>query len=70
MERAELTSREFLDAVDKVLDEIPRKLASGELDGSGRFYTDEQLRAGAATGRNPKKPLSKKPQKKSQEPAA
>jgi len=47
----EMTSRELLDAVDKALAEIPRLLASGELDGSGRFYTDEQLAAGAATGR-------------------
>ena len=65
-----LTSSEWHESVQKALAEIPRKLASGELDGSGRFYTDEQLRAGAATGRNPKKPHSKKPQKKSQEPAA
>jgi len=66
----QMSSREFLDGIEKALAEVDRKLASGELDGSGRFYTDEQLRAGAATGHTTKKPLSKKPQKKSQEPAA
>lgn len=41
--------------MDEALSEVRRGLASGELDGSGRFYTDEELAAGAATGkpRNP-----------------
>ena len=46
----EMTSRQMLDAVDKALAEVSRRLASGELDGSGRYYTDEELAAGAATG--------------------
>jgi hypothetical protein len=40
----------MLDAVDQALAEVSRRLASGELDQSGRFYTDEELAAGAATG--------------------
>ncbi|MGA3373594.1 MAG: hypothetical protein ABSC48_17740 [Terracidiphilus sp.] len=45
----EMTSRQMLDAVDRALAEVSRRLASGELDGSGRYYTDEELAAGAAT---------------------
>jgi hypothetical protein len=48
-----MTSRQMLDAVDKALAEVSRRLASGELDGSGRYYTDEELAAGAATGGKP-----------------
>jgi hypothetical protein len=58
----QMTSNELHDALHKALAEVDRKLASGELDQSGRFYTDEELRAGAATGRVPKKPR-KAPQK-------
>ncbi len=47
----EMTSREILDSVDRALEEAARRLDSGELDGSGRYYTDEELAAGAATGR-------------------
>jgi len=32
------------------LAEVSRRLESGELDGSGRYYSDEELAAGAATG--------------------
>ena len=48
----------MLDAVDQALAEVSRRLASGELDGSGRYYTDAELAAGAATGgkRTPPKP--------------
>jgi hypothetical protein len=46
----EKTSRQMLDAVDQALDEVSRRLASGELDQSGRYYTDEELARGAATG--------------------
>jgi hypothetical protein len=46
----EMTSRQKLDAVDQALAEVSRRLACGELDGSGRYYTDEELTAGAATG--------------------
>jgi hypothetical protein len=54
----EMTSRQMLDAVDQALEEVSRRLATGELDGSGRYYTDEELAAGAATGkpRTPVKP--------------
>jgi hypothetical protein len=61
----EMTSSDWHDAVHKALDEVDRKLASGELDQSGRFYTDEELRAGAATGRR-----TTKPNENPQEPAA
>jgi hypothetical protein len=40
----------MLDAIDHALAEVSRQLASGELDQSGRYYTDEELAAGAATG--------------------
>jgi hypothetical protein len=46
----EMTSRQKLDAIDQALAEVSRRLASGELDQSGRFYTDEEPAAGAATG--------------------
>jgi len=46
----EMTSRQELDAVDQALAEVERRLASGELDGSGRYWTDEELAAGAGTG--------------------
>lgn len=44
----EMRSREILDAVDQALAEVSRRLESGELDGSGRYFTDEELAAGAA----------------------
>lgn len=47
----EMSSQEWHDSVRLALDEVSRRLESGELDGSGRFYTDEELAAGAATGR-------------------
>ncbi len=62
MER--MTSAELHEAVRKGLDEVSRRLASGELDQSGRFYTDEELSAGAATGG------LRKPRKSAEEPAA
>jgi hypothetical protein len=55
-----LTSSELHDAIGKALDEVSRRLESGELDGSGRYYTDEELAAGAATGGIPKPAASKK----------
>jgi hypothetical protein len=58
------TSQEIHDAIRRGLDEVDRRLASGELDGSGRFYTDEELAAGAATGR------PRKPETKAETPAA
>lgn len=56
----EMTSRQMLDAVDQALAEVSRRLASGELDGSGRYYTDEELAAGAATGGVRPAPRTKK----------
>ena len=50
----EMTSRQLLDTVREALAEVDRRLASGELDGSGRYFTDEELAAGAATGRKEK----------------
>jgi hypothetical protein len=52
----EMTSQERHEAVEQALDEVARRLASGELDGSGRYYTDEQLAALAAADRQPVKP--------------
>jgi len=46
----EMTSQELHDAIEKALSEIPARLASGDLNRAGRFYTDEELAAGAATG--------------------
>lgn len=47
----EMTVQEIFDAIDSGMEEVSRRLASGELDGSGRYYTDEELAAGAATGK-------------------
>jgi hypothetical protein len=46
----QMTSQQKLDAVDKALAEVERRLAAGEMDMSGRYYSDEELAAGAATG--------------------
>jgi hypothetical protein len=56
----EMTVQEIFDAVDSGMAEVHRRLASGELDGSGRYFTDEELAAGAATGeqRTPAKPAA------------
>lgn len=59
-----LTVQEIFNVVDNALVEVSRRLASGELDGSGRFFTDEELAAGAATG------LLKKKEKSEPAPAA
>ena len=56
----EMTSRQMLEAVDKALAEVSRRLESGELDGSGRYFTDEELAAGAATSGSLKPAGSKK----------
>jgi hypothetical protein len=45
-----MTSEEMHEASHRALEEVDRQLASGELDQSGRYYTDEELAAGAATG--------------------
>jgi hypothetical protein len=46
----EMTSEEIFEAVDGGMSEVVRRLESGELDQSGRYFTDEELAAGAATG--------------------
>jgi hypothetical protein len=56
-----LTSKEMLDAMDAALAEVDRKLAAGELDQSGRFWSDEELAAGAATGKSVKPPRESEP---------
>lgn len=35
-----MTSQQMFDLVHRTLDEFDRRLAAGEIDGSGRFYTD------------------------------
>lgn len=51
----EMNSSEFHETTREGLKEVARRLASGQLDASGRFYTDEELASGAATGK-PRKP--------------
>ena len=46
---SEMTSQEIFEAVDSGMAEVSRRLESGELDGSGRYYSDEELKAGLAT---------------------
>jgi ABC-type branched-subunit amino acid transport system ATPase component len=48
-----MTSNDLHRAIHLALAEVSRKLASGELDGTGRYYTDAELAAGAATGTKP-----------------
>ena len=45
-----MTSKDLHQAIRQGLEEVSRRIASGELDQSGRYYTDEELAAGAATG--------------------
>jgi hypothetical protein len=49
-----LSPDELHEVIRRALDEVSRRLASGELDQSGRCYTDAELAAGAATGRQRK----------------
>jgi hypothetical protein len=49
----EMTSEEIHEAVNEGLAEVGRRLESGELDGSGRYYTDEELASWRATGQFP-----------------
>jgi len=45
-----LTSEQIHQAMRDALAYVDRQLAVGTLDQPGRFYTDEELAAGAATG--------------------
>ena len=51
-----MTVEAIFEAIDSGMAEVSRRLASGELDQSGRYYTDEELAAGAATGAKSKAP--------------
>ena len=64
-----MTSKELHDTIRRGLREVDRQLASGEMDGSGRFYTDEELARGAATGGTTRKPDAQF-EKKTEAPAA
>ncbi len=46
----EMTSRQMLEAVDRSLAEASRRLEAGELEGSGRYHTDEELVAATNSG--------------------
>jgi hypothetical protein len=64
-----LNSDELHEVIHRALDEVDRQLASGKLDGSGRYYTAEELAAGAATGTIPRPqrkigPSATRPQKR------
>ena len=45
-----MTVQEIFEAIDQGMAEVRRRLAAGELDGSGRFYTDQELTDGVAIG--------------------
>jgi hypothetical protein len=48
-----MTSEEIHEAVNEGLGEVARRLESGEIDGSGRYYTDEELASWRTTGQFP-----------------
>ncbi|MFZ2023911.1 MAG: hypothetical protein WBP71_10660 [Terracidiphilus sp.] len=64
-----MNSREMHRTLHRALEEVDRRLAPGELDGSGRFSTDEELAQGAATGKLTRKSQAN-PRAKSEDPAA
>ena len=41
----DLTSEQIHDAFDRALKEVARRYAAGELDMSGRYWTDDELKA-------------------------
>ena len=43
-----MTAQEIFKAIDDGMAQIAGKLASGELDGAGRYWTDEELSSGVA----------------------
>jgi len=64
-----MSVQQIFDTIDSSMAEVKRQLASGEMDGSGRFYTDEELARGAATGGLARKPDARQ-EKKTEAPAA
>lgn len=44
-----MTVHEIFDAIDSGMKQIAQKLETGELDGAGRFWTEEELASGAAS---------------------
>lgn len=66
---SEMSVQEIFDAVDSGMAEVSRRLSAGTLDRSGRFYTDAELAAGAASGK-PDKSAQEQPQPNSEAPAA
>ncbi len=57
-----MTVQQIFEAIDRGMAEVKRQLASGEMDGSGRYWTDEELAQGAATGGAiPPKPARENP---------
>jgi hypothetical protein len=48
-----MTAEQRREAIERVLDDIPRRLASREINRTGRFYTDDELAAGAALDGKP-----------------
>jgi hypothetical protein len=65
-----MTPQEIFDAVDQALAEVSRRLASGELDGAGRFFTDEELAQGAAMGEIKKMKMKMITKEKKKKPEA
>jgi hypothetical protein len=55
-----LNSKQLHETIGEALAEVSRRLESGEIDGSGRYFTEEELAAGAATGGNLKPSKTKK----------
>jgi hypothetical protein len=43
-----MTASEIFNAIDEGMAEVRQKLASGELDQSGQYWTDEELATGIA----------------------
>jgi hypothetical protein len=43
-----MISHQLHEAFHQAVAEVPLRLESGELDGSGRYYSNEELAAGAA----------------------
>ena len=56
-----LESKELHKTIQKAMAEVSRSRAAGELDESGRFWSDEELAAGAATGKSVKPPRESEP---------